>query len=927
MSAEISRVVARTERENSRFGWLRALWIPLVIVLALAAGCVTGVVAAYEMNYSRTAGEVSALATYRPSVVTKVYADDGETIIGEFALERRVPLKYGEIPQVVQNAILAIEDNRFRDHIGIDPVRIIGAGVRNITDGTRQGGSTLTQQLAKNLFLSREQTLTRKFNEWMTALQIERYYTKDQIMEMYVNNIFLGAGAYGIEAGSEIYFGKQAKELTLGEAALLAGIPRAPSEYSPTVNMQKATERRNLVLEQMAKNGYVSQAEANAAKAQPIQLSPNAYYPLQQRSSSADYPLEQIRQELEDKYTTRVAQGGLRVYSTVNLDAQKKMMDVVQNRLRAYDRGRAKWRSEYLALTAGSVQSGPAEVKDANTYKSPTLAELNSYKHRDWFRAKGEDFEVGEYVAGLVMSVDSGSNAAIVRFDDFNATITKADMGWGGRDPRTELKAGYLPQFRIKEVDTNNKTLKVELTQIPEVQGAMVTINVKNGEIPAMAGGYNFQYSKFNNATQGLRQTGSAFKPYIYTAAVEWGMTPDSIVSGAAIRKWGWSPQNYDGSHSHGNVPLKVALAKSYNVAAVHLLDMVGIQTGAQMVRRFGITVPMSPVLPSALGATEVPLIQMVSAYSAFPNKGVRVQPHLIRKVLDRDGNTLEEWQPTTYKVTSEYVAGTMVEMMQGVTRGGGTASGAGAAGHPLAGKTGTVNDHTDVWFIGYTPGYCTGVWMGFPARKESLGRGMSGGGGAAPFFTEFMNDFMKDKERLSFFKTPQMPEDMKALIEQRKRDFEEAEKLAREGKSSGGGGSYSSSAPRRRSSGGGSSNNEVFSGDDTSEPRLDTVTLPPPEPRGSGNRDTTTPPTTAPPTAPPTAPKPSGNNAAPDAPKPKKPGDEPPTTAPPPTAPKPPPVAPKPAGPEPAAPPSGATRPREAEPKKQGKKGNDEPK
>jgi penicillin-binding protein 1A len=299
-----------------------------------------------------------------------------------------------------------------------------------------------------------------------------------------------------------------------------------------------------------------------------------------------------------------------------------------------------------------------------------------------------------------------------------------------------------------------------------------------------MVGGYDYHTSKFNNATQGLRQTGSAYKPFIYTAAVEWGMTPDVNVSGAPIRRGGWMPHNYDGSLSHPNVPMKVALAKSYNLAAVHLLDQVGVQTGAQMVRRFGITNPMSPSLPSALGASEASLLEMVSAYSTFPNKGVRVQPHLIRKVYSRDGSLLEEWKGTTFKVTSEYVALTMLEMMQGVTQAGGTATGASASGHPLAGKTGTVNDQTDVWFIGYTPTFVTGVWMGNPERKDSLGAGMTGGKGALPYFNAFMNPFMKDKERESFPKAPPMPSDIKALAEQRKREeLEKLEKAEQEGK------------------------------------------------------------------------------------------------------------------------------------------------
>ncbi|MGH9901892.1 MAG: transglycosylase domain-containing protein, partial [Pyrinomonadaceae bacterium] len=327
---------------------LRRFWLPAVLLLAIAAGGLTGIVLAYELNYSKAAEEVASLATYRPSVVTRVYADDGETVIGEFALERRIPLKYDEIPAVVRNAVLAVEDVRFNEHVGIDPIRIAGAVFKNIRTGSREGGSTLTQQLAKNLFLSREQTYTRKVNEWLMALQIERFYTKQQIMEMYVNHVFLGANAYGFEAAARTYFGKPAKELTVEEAALLAGIPRAPSQYSPTVNMEAAKERRDLVLELMAKNGFVAQAEADAAKAKPIRLVDTAHYPAQQRSSPFQYPVEEIRQYLEDKYTTRVAQGGLSVYSTINVEAQKKAYEAVRAGLRTYDRGHGGWRSEYM---------------------------------------------------------------------------------------------------------------------------------------------------------------------------------------------------------------------------------------------------------------------------------------------------------------------------------------------------------------------------------------------------------------------------------------------------------------------------------------------------------------------------------------------------------------------------------------------------
>jgi penicillin-binding protein 1A len=373
------------------------------------------------------------------------------------------------------------------------------------------------------------------------------------------------------------------------------------------------------------------------------------------------------------------------------------------------------------------------------------------------------------------------------------------------------------------------------LNQIPAVQGAMMTENAKTGEIVAMVGGYDFLTNKFNNAVQAYRQTGSAFKPFIYTAAIEWGMTPDTTVSGAPININGWTPHNYNGSTSNGDLPLKTALAQSMNIPAVHLLQTVGIQTGAQMVRRFGIKVPMAPYLPSALGATEVPLDQMVSAYSAFPNKGVRVEPHMIRKVVDRDGAVMEEWEKTTYKVVSEYVALTMVSMMRGVIQGG-TGSAASSLGVPLAGKTGTVNDHTDVWFLGYTPTYVTGVWLGYPGRKKPLGNDMTGAKGALPMFIEFHKDFLKDKPKEDFPKAPSMPEDMKEMYKQRQRELalERAQMTAEEEENK---------------------TDETTTPGTITTPRLEDSTLPPPKTDDPPPPQTEAPKTEPPPqTAPPPA-------------------------------------------------------------------------
>src|SRR5437868_15350350 len=432
--------------------------------------------------------------------------------------------------------------------------------------------------------------------------------------------------------------------------------------------------------------------------------------------------------------------------------------------------------------------------------------ELSNYKHPDWY---GNDYEAGRHLTGLIMKVDRVRNEAAVRFGSFTATVTPAEMGWGKRQPKDEFKNGHLAEFEIKEVDQKNRRLKVELSQIPAVQGAMMTLNAKTGEIVTMVGGYDFYTNKFNNAIQAYRQTGSAFKPFIYSAAVEWGMTPDTIVSGAPIKIGDWQPHNYDGSLGSGEMPMKTALAKSMYIPAVHLLQTVGIQTGAQMVRRFGIKVPMSPYLPSALGATEVPLDQMVSAYSAFPNKGIRVEPHLIRRVLDRDGATLEEWERTTYKVMDPYVALTTVSMMRGVVQGG-TASAAQVLGVPVAGKTGTVNDHTDVWCIGYTTTYVTGVWLGYPGKKRPLGEDMTGAKGALPMFIEFTKDFLKDKPKEDFPKAPEMPEDMRELYRQRQRELaaERAEMAAEATKTE--------------------DENALPAGTAT-EPKMEQMTLPPP--------------------------------------------------------------------------------------------------
>src|SRR6187551_3362592 len=435
------------------------VWMLTALLLAVAAGALTGVLASYYLNNSRYSVEVSALATYRPPQVTTIYADDGETVLAEFAIEKRIPIKIQDVPDRVTDALLAIEDYRYRDHIGIDPYRIVGAVIKNITSGKTEGASTITQQLAKNLFLYKDQTYTRKVNEWAVALQIERLYTKDQILEMYMNYVFLGAGAYGFEAGARTYFGKSLKDLSLEEAALLAAVPKSP-EYSPTRNMDKAKMRRDIVLDQMAKYfpEKYSESEVEAAKAKPIDLSGTAYYQSQPKSTAWDYPVEEIRKYLEEKYTTRVAQGGLKVYSTINVEAQKIATRTIREKLRAFDKGR-RWRSDYKNILLDAEEQPLTDEKEIKKT-------LESFKHPDWY---GDDYKEGEYIKGLVMKANSAADEVGVRFGRYKAIVKAANMGRSGRRPKDELKPGYLAEFLIKGVDKDAQTLDVELSQVPEI--------------------------------------------------------------------------------------------------------------------------------------------------------------------------------------------------------------------------------------------------------------------------------------------------------------------------------------------------------------------------------------------------------------------------------------------------------------------------
>ena len=730
-----------------------------LLALSVIAGIMFGATVAYQASMTQEAQEVAGLASYRPNLVTRVIADDGKTVVGEFSLERRIPITYDQIPDIMKEAIWAIEDDRFFQHIGVDPIRIASAAFKNIVKSRKaEGASTLTQQLARALFLSPEKTYTRKVKEILLSLQIERYYTKEQIMEMYCNQIFLGGGSYGFEAGAQYYFSKTLKECTLEECALLAGLPKAPSYYSPTRDERAALERRNVVLYRMHEEGYLTDDEYNRARQTKINLNIN---PQQSNNNSIfGYFVEEVRQETEETFGTYQTQtGGLNIYTTIDPVAQREAVRAVRKGLHAYeDRHGKRWRGKLLNVL---------DQKLAN--------DLSRYSHPDWM----DEYVPGEYIYGLVMNVTPAN--AEVRLGDYKAVITEAQTKWAGGPPSKLLKRGDLAVFKVIKSDKEKKTIEVNLDQLPSVDGSLICLESKTGDVKAMVGGYDFSTRKFNNATQAERQTGSTFKPFIYAAAIEEGFTPDTVVSAAPFvdSGTGWSPSNYDGSSGGGMLPLRSALQQSLNVVAVRLLSIVGVDKGAEIVKRFGLPNPMKRVLPSALGATEEPLVDMVSAYSAFSNQGQRVKPHLIDRVTDADGELKYQWQRESVKVISPYVASQMQDMMRGVVTGGTAGSIMGnkeLSKRMICGKTGTVNDFTDAWFIGYTPTYTAGVWIGYPGLKKTLGNKEAGSVAALPMWIHFMEKFLAGKPSDQFPKAPPADKEILAKRSEAERAIRKAQ-------------------------------------------------------------------------------------------------------------------------------------------------------
>ncbi len=690
-------------------GWklIDRVALAFLLLCSIMLGAACGLLFVYASDLP----EIRALETYRPTVVTEIYADDGQ-LVGSFALQRRILMTYEQCPKVLYNAVTAIEDQHFEEHWGIDFPRVAGAALHHLTRGRRAGGaSTITMQLAGNLFLDRSDiSVRRKAQETLLALQIERRYTKPQIFTMYANQVYLAHGNYGFAAAAQFYFGKPVTDLKLPEAALLAGMVNGP-KFSPLYYPEAALARRNLVIHRMEEEGKITPPEEAAARKSPLGL--HIQYP---RNDLAPYFFEEIRKYLEATYGTEaVHERGLRVYTTLNINMQRIANQSLRDGLHAYER-RHGWKGNL-----------PNVLRD-------NLGKLDTYEDEDWRHA----IEKGSYVTGLVLSAEEKN--AVIKIGPYRAILSTGDFAWTGRrKPADLLKVGDLAQFSIQELRDN--TVRVQLEQQPGPQGALLAIDNSTGEIKAMVGGYSFEDSKFNRATQAFRQVGSSFKVYVYADAIEKGSTPfDTIVDLPFTTISGgqpYSPHNYD-EKFEGTITLRRALAGSRNVPAVKLADKIGINTVVDMTRRFGITTPLPPYLPLALGAADMKLLEHVSAFTVFPNDGIRIDPHMIRRVTSYDGALLEEAHPEVHDVVSPEVARTMTAMLEEVIQFG-TGIQAKALGRPAAGKTGTTQDYSDAWFVGFTPQITAGVWVGFDDKQISLGKKETGARAALPIWLEFM--------------------------------------------------------------------------------------------------------------------------------------------------------------------------------------------
>jgi penicillin-binding protein 1A len=688
----------------------------------LGLSAVFGAMCGLMLVYSIDLPQMDDLIRYRPNTTTELVDVHGK-VFGSFALERRVVVPYTEFPTVLRQAIISIEDKSFERNWGVNLVRAVGAAYRDVhSNGRAQGASTLTMQLARNLFLSSEKTYGRKLQEVFLSVQIERRFTKQQIFELYANQIYLGHGTYGFEAGSEYFFNKHVRDLTLPEAALLASLPKGPEAYSPLKHPDRALRRRNLVLSEMLADGKITASQANAAKAAPLGLHLEA-----PANSVAPYFVEEVRRQLENEYGVEEVHGaGLRVYTTLDLDLQKVANKAVLDGTAAYERRRG-W--------IGHLQNVVLEGDDLRSYQNP-----------DW----SEAIDKGSYVHGVVTEV--AAKSVVVKLGTHEAVLGPGDWQWT-QNPSADsfLRTGDVVYVRVEDNPASGP-MKASLQQDSGAQGSMMAMDNSNGEVLAMVGGRDFALSQFNRATQAERQVGSSFKPYVYTTAIEGGAKPTDIIVDAPTTfptpNGPYTPHNYEADFK-GPMTLLNAFAESRNIPALKLADRYGIRKVIETAHRFGITSNIPAFLPVAIGSADITLAEQVGAYSVFPNDGILITPHTIRRVTQADGLPLDQSPTPVQEVISVDTARTMMQLLQAVVQHG-TAAAASQMKHPFGGKTGTTNDFTDAWFIGFSPSVTCGTWIGFDDR-QTLGNKETGARAALPMWMDFMRAAIANKPNEAF--------------------------------------------------------------------------------------------------------------------------------------------------------------------------------
>jgi penicillin-binding protein 1A len=702
----------------------------LAVLLTLAV--ITGSLAGLTLVYSVDLPQINDLERFRPSTTTDLYDRKGR-IIGSFALERRAIVGYNDFSPVLRQAVISIEDKSFESHWGINVFRVAGSAWHDIrSHGRAQGASTLTMQLARNLFLSSERTAARKVQEAYLAIQIERAFTKEQIFTLYGNQIYLGSGMYGFEAASEYFFSKHAKDLTLTEAALLAGLPKGPVGFSPLLYPEKALRRRNLVLSEMESDGVITHQQAEQARQAPLGL-----HVAQPEMSVAPWFQEEVRRELEKRFgSEQVHEAGLKVETTLDLDLQQTANRAVTDGLAAYERRHSRF---------GPVSPGhesPGKLENALT----SGVTIEDYRHPDWALKTPP----GGYVHAIVTRVlPLEIHARIGPPSQHNSEIVLLPEDWqwtGQRFGDALVKPGNIIYVQLAST-TDGPVRRATLQQDSGAQGSLMAIDNSTGDVLAMVGGRDYALSVFNRATQSERQTGSSFKPYVYTAAVEAGAKPTDIIVDGPVSFGSYTPHNYENDYK-GAMTLTNAFAESRNIPALKLAAHVGIHNVIDVTHRFGVTSNIPAYLPVAIGAVEISLEEQVASYAVFPNDGIRVAPRLIRKVSNSDGITLWEDPPAVTEVISQQTARTMMIFLRAVTAHG-TGAAASQLNHPLGGKTGTTSDYTDAWFLGFSPSVTCGVWVGYDSR-ESLGDKETGAKAALPIWMNVMKVAIagKDDER-----------------------------------------------------------------------------------------------------------------------------------------------------------------------------------